>query len=57
MLKISFIIPLVAAFGIALVACDQQPASDTSQAPADPQSQQQSAVPADSATAGEEKTE
>ena len=56
MLKISFTIPLVAAFGLALGACDQQQSSDSGQAP-DPQTQQQSAVPSDSATASEEKTE
>ena len=56
MLKMSYTIPLVAAAGLLLGACDQQPSSESSQAP-DPQSQQQSAVPSDSATASEEKTE
>ena len=51
-----YTIPLVAAFGLALAACDQQPSSESGQA-TDPQSQQQSAVPSDSATASEEKTE
>ncbi len=56
MLKVSFTIPLVVAYGLALAACDQQPSSDSSQS-TDPQSQQQSAGPSDSAAAGEEKTE
>lgn len=56
MLKVSFTIPLVVAFGLALAACDQQPSSESSQS-TDPQSQQQSAVPADNSVASEEKTE
>ena len=60
MLRLSLTIPFVAAFGLALAACDQQQTSDSGQA-SDPQTQQQSAVPSDSATeapaAGDQPTE